>query len=396
MILLITGRSKAEEVKKIADRFNCDVHTAPLDVASLLTPEMIVDGVKEGHEMIIVPGLVKADLTALEKETGVPAFKGPEDIGDLEILLENIAKIKLSKEVPADEQLLEFKRGKALEEIERVNSKEYVKEMLGMPGNFSIGGLAVGPDFPIRVVSEIVDVGSKSLGEVERIAKYYIKSGTDVIDLGFNEENPEKVREVVPALRSLGVPLSIDTMEKENIECAIDVGIDLILSFDDVLLKEFKDVDAGAVILPMKGGSIPDDPIERVEIISENIALARKRGFTKPIADPVLKPINFGLADSIVAYRLFGIENPDTLMLMGVGNVTELTDADSTGINALLCGLAGECGADLVFTTEASNKTKGSVAELCSASRMMHLAKMRGSTPKDLGLDLLQLKQKRK
>jgi dihydropteroate synthase-like protein len=395
MILLITGRSKAEDVRKVAKKFNCDVHVAPLEVASLLTPEMIVDAVKEGHEMILVPGLLKADLKQIEKETGVPTFKGPEDIADLWILLENIGEISLSKDVPADGQLIEFKRKMALEEIERVNSAGYVKEMLERPGNFSIRGLAVGPDFPIRVVSEIVDVGSKTLDEVTRIAKYYAKSGTDVIDLGFNEENPEKIKEVVPALRSLDIPLSIDTMEMENIACAIDEGIDLILSFDDALLKKFKDVEAGAVILPMKGGSIPDDPIERVEILGENVALAGKRGFAKVIADPVLKPINFGLADSIVAYRLFGIENPDTLMLMGVGNVTELTDADSVGINALLCGLAGECGADLVFTTEASNKTKGSVAELAEASKMMHLAKIRGSTPKDLGLDLLHLKKKR-
>jgi dihydropteroate synthase-like protein len=394
-ILLITGKSKAKEVKNIAGRFACDVHVAPVEVASLLAPEMIVEGVRDGHEMIIVPGLVKADLLAIEKKTDVPTFKGPRDIADLALLLENIDEITLSKDVPADGQLAEFKKKNAIEEIERVNSAKYAKKMLGKPGNLSIGGLAVGRDFPIRVVSEIVDVGGKPVKEVKRIAKYYVKSGTDVIDLGFNEENLEKIKEVVPALKTLKVPLSIDTMEEKNIECAIEEGIDLILSFDDVLIKKFKNVEAGAVILPMKDGGIPNDPIERVEILDKNIALAKKRNFEKIIADPVLKPINFGLADSIVAYRLFGIENPDTLMLMGIGNVTELTDADSLGINAVLCGLAGECGADLAFTTEASNKTKGSVAELCTASKMMRLAIVRGSPPKDLGLDLLKLKKKR-
>lgn len=394
-ILLITGKSKAKEVKKIAGRYGCDVHVAPVDLASLLSPEMIAKGIKKRHKMIIVPGLVKADLRQIEKETGVAAFKGPRDIADLALLLENIGSIKLSKDVPADGRLAEFKNKNALEEIGRVNSASYAKKMLKKPGNISIGNLAAGKGFPIRVVSEIVDVGGKSLSEVKRIAKYYVKSGADVIDLGFNEENPEKIREVVPALRELNVPLSIDTMEEKNIECAIDEGIDLILSFDDVLIKKFKNVAAGAVILPMKGGVIPDDPIERVEILGKNLALAEKRGFSRVIADPVLKPINFGLADSIVAYRLFGIENPDVPMLVGIGNVTELTDADSVGINAVLCGLASECGADLVFTTEASNKTKGSVSELATASKMMYLARMRGSPPKDLGLDLLNLKKKR-
>ncbi|MBU2560022.1 dihydropteroate synthase-like protein [archaeon] len=394
-ILLITGRSKEKEVRKIAKRFACDVHVAPVEVASLLTPDMIARGVKEGHKMIIVPGLVKVDLKRIEKEAGVAAFKGPRDIADLALLLENIDSIKLSKDVPADGQLAQFKREMARDEIERVNSAGYAKKMKGKPGNISIGGLAVGHDFPIRVVSEIVDVGGKPLDLVRRIAKYYVESGTDVIDLGFNEENPEKIKEVVPALRDLKIPLSIDTMEEKNIECAIDEGIDLILSFDDGLIKKFKNVEAGAVILPMKNGIIPDDPVERVEILGENIKLARKRGFKKPIADPVLKPINFGLADSIVAYRLFGIENPDIQMLMGIGNVTELTDADSPGINAVLCGLAGEVGAAMVFTTEASSKTKGSVAELATASKMMHLARIRGSPPKDLGLDMLRLKKKR-
>lgn len=394
-ILLITGRSKEKEVREVAGRFGCDVHVAPLEVASLLTPDMIVKGVKEGHEMIIVPGLVKADLKGIEEETGVATFKGPRDIADLGILLENIDRITLSKDVPADGQLAEFKMKMALEEIERVNSPEYAKEMLDKEGNISIRGLAVGKDFPIRVVSEIVDVGGKPMDLVKRIAKYYVESGTDVIDLGFNEENPEKIREVVPALRELNVPLSIDTMEEKNIACAIDEGIDLILSFDDVLIKKFKNVEAGAVILPMKGGSIPEGPGEIIKILEENVALAKKRGFKKPIADPVLKPLNFGLADSITAYREFGNKFPDVVMLMGIGNVTELTDADSVGINAVLCGLASEAGAEMVFTTEASAKTKGSVRELAEASKMMHLAKMRGSPPKDLGLDLLRLKKKR-
>lgn len=395
-ILLITGKSKEKEVKKIAERFGCDVHVAPVDLASLLTPEMIVEGVKGEHEMILVPGLLKADLGAMEKNTGVATFLGPRDIADLEILLQNIDEITLSKDVPADELLSEFKMKMALEEIERVNSAPYAEKMIGMPGNLLIGGLAVGRDFPIRVVSEIVDVGSKPLDEVMRIARYYVKSGADVVDLGFNEENPEKISEVVPALRPLNVPLSVDTMEKENIECALDAGIDLILSFDDALLKDFQDVDAACVILPMKKGSIPEDPHERIEILTENLALGEKRGFSKLIADPVLKPLNFGLADSITAYREFGNKFPEVPMLMGVGNVTELTDADSVGINALLCGLASECGACMVFTTEASNKTKSSVAELAAASKMMHLARMRGSAPKDLGLDLLRLKKKRK
>lgn len=396
-ILLITGKLAEERVRKIAKKFKCDVFVAPTDVASFLTSEYLLEKIqKKDYDLILVPGLMGGNIRIIENKLGIATFRGPKDIADLEILLENIDKISLSKEIPADELLSEFKKKKALEEIERVNSPQYAKKMLSKPGNISIGGLPVGKDFPIRIVAEIVDVGSKTLDEITRIAKYYARSGADVIDLGFNEENPEKIREVVPALRTVGIPLSVDTMEEKNIECAIEEGIDLILSFDDALLNSFQNVDAAAVILPMKEGSIPEDPDERIEILSENLMLARERGFTKLIADPVLKPLNFGLADSIIAYRKFGATSQDVPMLMGVGNVTELMDADSIGVNAVLCGLASECGADIVFTTEASNKTKGCIKELSTASKMMYLSKKRGSPPKDLGLDLLILKEKRK
>ena len=80
---------------------------------------------------------------------------------------------------------------------------------------------------------------------------------------------------------------------------------------------------------------------------------------------------------------------------MGLSNVTELMDADSVGVNALLAKVASEIGVSLLLVTEKSNKSKGSVKEAVLASRMMFLAKARGSSPKDLGLDLLILKEKR-
>jgi dihydropteroate synthase-like protein len=47
------------------------------------------------------------------------------------------------------------------------------------------------------------------------------------------------------------------------------------------------------------------------------------------------------------------------------------------------------------LATEKSDKAKGTVAEEVAASKMMFLAKKRSSAPKDLGIDLLILKDKR-
>jgi dihydropteroate synthase-like protein len=87
---------------------------------------------------------------------------------------------------------------------------------------------------------------------------------------------------------------------------------------------------------------------------------------------------------------------PQTPLFFGVGNVTELIDADSAGANALLAAVGAEVSASILFTPEYSEKARGSVRELKIASEMMLLAKERRTPPKDLGLDLLVLKEKRR
>ena len=82
-------------------------------------------------------------------------------------------------------------------------------------------------------------------------------------------------------------------------------------------------------------------------------------------------------------------------LFVGVSNVTELMDADSVGVNALLARLSQEVDASILLATEKSDKAKGTVAEEVAAAKMMFLAKKRGSVPKDLGIDLLILKDKR-
>jgi dihydropteroate synthase-like protein len=57
--------------------------------------------------------------------------------------------------------------------------------------------------------------------------------------------------------------------------------------------------------------------------------------------------------------------------------------------------LAYELGANILFTPEFSVKAKGSVRELSTASKMMFLARRRSILPKDLGIDLLVLKEKK-
>ncbi|RLG24921.1 dihydropteroate synthase-like protein, partial [Methanosarcinales archaeon] len=144
--------------------------------------------------------------------------------------------------------------------------------------------------------------------------------------------------------------------------------------------------ETAVVIIPDQGDH---------ESLFQNIEYARNLGITKIIADPVLDPVGHGIVESICRYRDFRKKDETTPLFVGIGNVVELIDADSVGVNAVLAGIASELGADILFTPEYSDKARGSIAELVAASQMMVIASERESSPKDLGIDLLILKEKR-
>jgi dihydropteroate synthase-like protein len=129
-----------------------------------------------------------------------------------------------------------------------------------------------------------------------------------------------------------------------------------------------------------------------VSMLERLIKKAQKLGYTKIVGDLILEPSN--IADSFTAFRKFSDRNPNVPLLIGVSNVTELFDADSAGINALLARLSSEVGVDILLVTEKSLKTKGTISEASTAAKMMFLAKKRNCVPRDLGLDLLILKDK--
>jgi len=143
-----------------------------------------------------------------------------------------------------------------------------------------------------------------------------------------------------------------------------------------------------AVIIPDEGNSL--------ESLIRNIEAANRLGIKKIIADPVLDPVGHNITESIVRYYEFHRMYPQIPVFLGVGNAVELLDVDTIGVNATLCGIGAEVGASILFTPEFSNKAQGSIRELKRASQMMQLSSIRGSSPKDLGLDLLCIKEKRR
>ncbi|GBE18226.1 pterin binding enzyme [archaeon BMS3Abin16] len=390
-VVVVTGRLMQSRVREVAEEFGCTVFTAPVDIASFIRPSHL-QGLT-GFDLIIFPGYSTIDLDAVEKSLGIKAVLGPKDLSNLGYVLENIERLVLSKTVPACVLLTSEMRKRAFTEIKQVDSAEIKSRLLKKPGNFVVGDLAVGLDFPMRVMAEIVDADTMSNSEVIERARYYVGQGADIIDIGISHKAPGRTAELMGLLRRLNVLLSVDTMDLDNLNAAIESGVDLLMSLDKELLESVQPTNTPVVIVPGRGKFNGYE--EKLQALNESIALAKERGFTNIIADPILEPLGYGVSDSIAGYRELGRKG-EVPLLMGVGNVTELTDADSIGINAFLAGIAMECGVSLLFTTEASHKTRGAVAELKTASNMMFLAKSRGTMPKDLGIDLLRLKEKRR
>ncbi|NPA62315.1 MAG: dihydropteroate synthase-like protein [Methanococci archaeon] len=411
-ILIITGKLAGEKVKKAVERFGfVDVHIADISVAAFLTPNLIIKEIKtlenkigkklkEIYDFVLVTGLIRHDLKKVEEETGVRCFKSTREASDIPILIENLDKITLSTKEYADLQLLEIIKKRCEEEIQKAEDLP-----LG-EGDIKIGNLKVGDSFPMRVLGEIVHAPWLKEKELEEKINYYLESGADMIDLGMvsNEDNTDKIKDMLKIARDLtDNPISVDTLNTKELIEAINLGADMILSVDagnlEDLIPYLKDAETAVVVLPTnyKINYIPETIEDKVKSLENNIKRLIDAGIEKIVADPILEPVNnegCNFVESVIACRSFKMRNKIP-MFFGVGNVTELFDADSNGVNALLTAIGSEIGANILFTPEASAKCKFSIKELKIASKMMFLSKKRNSLPKDVGFNLINYKDKR-
>jgi dihydropteroate synthase len=202
----------------------------------------------------------------------------------------------------------------------------------------------------IRVFAEINHVPRLDRDEVLALAEYYRDAGADVIDLGLSlgrnwlDEGPRTIAE----LRAAGFALSIDTLD-------------------------------------------PDESPEDLDSLDATIAHLEDLG--KPyLVDPIIEPIGAGFAASLGRYLEVRRRHPDVEMFMGIGNLTELTEADTPGVTAMLIGFCQELGIRNVLTTEVIHWARGAVQEAVIAAELMHFAVSRGTTPKHIDSRLLTVK----
>jgi dihydropteroate synthase-like protein len=190
----------------------------------------------------------------------------------------------------------------------------------------------------------------------------------------------------VALLKARNMAVSIDTFDTAEILAADAAGVDYVLSLNGQNLAIAPDLHSTVVVIPDFG--------EGLETLDRNIAYLERVG--RPyLVDPVVEPITMGFAASLDRYVQVRARYPEAEMLMGIGNVTELTEADSTGVNALLIGICQELGIRHVLTTEVIPWARGAVREVDVARRLMHAARTMGVVPKHIDDRLLTVKDAR-
>ncbi len=398
MIYIVSGRGLAQRLEHLFEIFpelkpRIDLRIVPIEGKTIYELDAdyvrkIVEKLDERPTLIIVPFTVSDKVFKVDNVLIVPLKNLADTIPLAYFVQENdpesISGLTMRE---LEKTLQEYKQHCERLVYSLRGRLSRVRGFVGATCRRALTGL------PPLILSEIIDATVRDVDSVRKIAESYVNEGTDGIDIGCRSGHPrpDRVREIAQALRREypDVLLSIDTFSLQEIEAALPY-VDIILSLTPSQLQECRlDLsDKGVVVIP----DVSDDDLV-LERFSSAIEQAQRLRCV-PLLDPLLRPPLFGLARSLCLYHRVRQSFPDTPTFMGVGNVTELIDADSTGLNALLAALAVELETDMVLTTEASVKTSGCVRELRTALYMATVAKILGKYPKDMSVSLLLAKSK--
>jgi len=341
-ILFLTGRLAEPSLRRVLE----GMHPAPfehkvlplsLQVAGLMTAEMILRRLPDvaGAGRVMVPGRCRGDLEQLSSHFGVPFVRGPDDLKDLPRF---------------------FGRGASPPDLSRHD---------------------------VRIFAEIVDAPNMGIDAILEQAAAYRTAGADVIDLGCLPQTPfPHLEESVSALHGSGFQVSVDSMETDELLRGGRAGAEFLFSLKADTLWVADEVGSIPILVPSRPGSLRS--------LLRAIETMDKKG--RPcIADPILDPIHFGFTESLVRYRDLRKKLPQVQILMGTGNLTELTDADTLGMQTLLMGIVSELRITNILTTQVSAHASGVVAEADSARRMMFAAREARDLPRNFGDSLLAL-----
>ncbi len=341
-ILFVTGRLAADSLRGVVEKlaenvgFDFEIAVTKINVAALLhvdwlSRQLTLD---RAFDRVILPGYCQGDPTGLSEHLDSPVEVGPKDLFDL---------------------------------------PEWFGQASREPADLS--------NYSIEILAEINHAPRLSDDEILRLARHYRASGADIIDLGcIPGESWPRAGEVTRLLIDDGHRISIDSFDRTEVEAAVAAGAELVLSCNSSNIDWAAQLDAELV-------AIPDTPfsIETLEPVVEQLEQANARFRI----DPILEPIGFGFAPSLSRYFEARRRWPDVEIMMGIGNLTELTEVDSAGVNFLLAGICEDLRIHSVLTTEVVNWCRSAVREFDLARRQTHHAVTNRALPKHVDSSLV-------
>lgn len=375
-VLFPTGRQSETALRSALDGTDAFTYSVvPTgEIASFLSPGGLSRLLSADHyDLVVVSGMCTATFSEVELSFGVPVRKGTRHAADMRLCVPLILSDGLSPTVPADDLLNDVRSRQAADRLSEL-------ERTAVPA-FVLRGVKFGGTSRIKIIHEIMDAHRHPALRDAVLAA--ATSGADVVDLGFGfDATPADVRRCFAEVADVDVPLSVDTIDPVLIEAAL-FRCDLIFSLTaatlPLLAAKVAAAGAAAVLIP------------RDVSLTDTVAAAKRLGLSKILADPLLQPPLSGMIESLAGYLpAFGCPK-----VIGCVNVVEMVDADSPGMCALLAAAAEECGAAALLVSEHSDKTHGATMEMRRAVEMTALSRGR-PYPKDVGRDVLILKEKRR